>query len=238
MRDVSVHTLARLGAEPGKSAKPAKPAKPELWRARELHGRAGGTGHDGIGTGFKALDEVLFDHGWPRAGLTELLSDAPGIGELRLVLPALATLSATEDRLIAWVAPPFVPYAPALRAAGIDLAKVLLVHPKDQDEVLWALEQSLRTGACCAVLGWPSEQSLKFTGLRRLQFAARQGGAWASLFRSVGAAGAASAAELRLRLWPRRRGLGVDVVKRRGGWPLPGIELAFDEYSGARFEGR
>lgn len=203
-----------------------------LWRARELPGhRPGfkGSGSDGIGSGFPALDAELVDCGWPPAGLTELLCAAPGIGELRLVSPALASLCATEDRLITWVAPPFVPYAPALQAAGIDLAKVLLVHPDSHGEALWALEQALRTGACSAVLGWLSEPRLKFAELRRLQFAARQGGTWGSLFRPADAVGEPSAAELRLRLEPRHCGLRVDIVKRRGGWPLPGIELTLGD---------
>ncbi len=195
-------------------------------RGRQTHGSSGA---DGIATGFPALDAALFDRGWPQRGLTEFLSDTPGIGELRLLAPAMATLSATNDRLIAWIAPPFVPYAPALQAAGIDLAKVLLVHPRDHGETLWALEQALKTGACGAALGWLLETHLKFTELRRLQFAARQGRAWASLFRPASAAGDPSAAELRLRLWPSRSGLRVDIVKRRGGWPLSGIELTFDK---------
>ena len=46
----------------------------------------------------------------------ELLSEDYGIGELRLLSPALATLSSTDDRCIAWVNPPHLPYAPALQA--------------------------------------------------------------------------------------------------------------------------
>ena len=210
-----------------------------LWRARELPRRrsfaqaaCGSSERDGIESGYPALDTVLVDHGWPRAGLTELLCDAFGIGELSLLVPALASLSATDNRLIAWIAPPFVPYAPALGAAGIDLDKVLLVHPMDHGKALWALEQALRTGVCSAVLGWLSEPRLKFAQIRRLQFAARQGGTWSSLFRPAEAAGTASPAELRLRLWPHRSGLRLDIVKRRGGWPLSGIELADASWSG------
>ena len=84
---------------------------------------------DGIGSGFPVLDEVLFDRGWPRGGLAELLLDEPGVGELSLLGPALASLSTSEERLIAWIAPPFVPFPPALGAAGIDISKVLMVHP-------------------------------------------------------------------------------------------------------------
>ena len=202
---------------------------PNLWRASELPGlRSGGIKSDGIASGFAALDNGLFDRGWPRAGLVELLLDDPGIGELSLLAPALASLSTTEERLIAWIAPPFVPFAPALDAAGIDVSKMLLVYPDSHADALWTFEQVLKTGACSALLGWLAEHKLKFAEIRRLQFAARQGRTWASLFRPATAVGNASPAELRLRLWPRRGGLRLDVVKRRGGWPLSDIELDFD----------
>ena len=188
---------------------------------------------DGIGSGFPVLDEALFDKGWPRGGLAELLLDEPGVGELSLLGPALASLSASEERLIAWIAPPFVPYPPALGTLGIDVSKVLMVHPDNHADALWTFEQVLKTGACSALLGWLAERELKFAEIRRLQFAARQGRTWASLFRPATALANASPAELRLRLWPRRRvsrcgGLRLDLVKRRGGWPLSGIEIDFD----------
>ena len=194
-----------------------------LWRARELpvHHVA----DTGIGTGFPALDNVLADGGWPTGGLVELLSEDCGIGELRLLSPALATLT-TDSRSIAWINPPHLPYAPALQAAGIDPARVLLVRAKDHAESLWAFEQVCKSGACSAVLGWLLEPRLRFTEIRRLQFAAKQGRTWANLFRHVGASREASAAELRLRLGPLSEDrLNVDIVKRRGGWPLQGIAL-------------
>ena len=208
-------------------------ALPNLWRASELPGLNGGIMADGIGSGFPALDEALLDRGWPRGGLAELLLDDPGVGELSLLGPALASLSTSEERLIAWIAPPFVPFAPALGAAGIDVSKVLMIHPDSHADALWTFEQVLKTGACSALLGWLAERELKFAEIRRLQFAARQGRTWASLFRPATAADNASPAELRLRLWPRRSisrrggGLRLDIVKRRGGWPLSGIELDF-----------
>lgn len=212
-------------------------ALPNLWRASELPGLHGGIKADGIGSGFPALDEALFDQGWPRGGLAELLLDEPGVGELSLLGPALASLSMSEERLIAWIAPPFVPFPPALGAAGIDVSKVLVVYPDSHADALWTFEQVLKTGACSALLGWLAERELKFAEIRRLQFAARQGRTWASLFRPATALDNASPAELRLRLWPRRcisrsacrcGGLRLDIVKRRGGWPLAGIEIGFD----------
>ena len=198
-----------------------------LWRARELPRHQ--SADAGISTGFSALDDALVDHGWPPAGLVELLSEDHGIGELRLLSPALATLSSTDDRCIAWVNPPHLPYVPALQAVGIDPVRVLLVRANDHAEALWALEQTCKSGACCAVLGWLAEPKLRFTEIRRLQFAAKQGRTWANLFRPVGASGEASAAELRLRLGALSEDLlNVDIVKRRGGWPLQGIALPLE----------
>ena len=198
-----------------------------LWRARELPRQQ--IADAGIGTGFRALDDALVDHGWPPAGLVELLSEDYGIGELRLLSPALATLSSSDDRCIAWVNPPHLPYAPALQSVGIDPARVLLVRANDHAEALWAFEQSSKSGACSAVLGWFADPKLRFTEVRRLQFAAKQGRTWANLFRPLDAAREASSAELRLRLEPLSEDrLNVDIVKRRGGWPLPGIELPLD----------
>ena len=203
-----------------------------LWRARDFaSGSTLGRPVAAIATGFSSLDAVFEGGGWPRAGLTELFCPAPGIGELGLVAPALAELSRADARWLAWIAPPFVPYPPALAAAGVDLAKTLLVTPSSSGEALWALEQALQTGACSAVLGWPCQ--IDFAQTRRLLLAARQGGTWGCLFRQVAAAREASAAELRLRLSPRtEQRLRVDVLKRRGGWPVENIELVLNAVDG------
>ena len=200
----------------------------DIWRARELHQRSAHLA-DGIDTGFKTLNDELVEGGWPSAGLVEFLSDVPGIGELRLLGPALKRLSRSEERWLAWIHPPFVPYAPALEAMGVDSSKILLIHPKSHQEALWACEQSLRSGTCSTVLAWFDETQLSFTELRRLQLAAKQGRTWANLFRPVSSATSASPAELRLKL--RRRysplcnRLDVDILKRKGSWSMDDIHL-------------
>ena len=192
---------------------------PQLWRADQLE-----TARDGLKTGFTNLDTALAGRhgtGWPKAGLMELLSDQPGIGELRLLAPALSALSA-EQRWISWVNPPHIPYAPALEALGIDVAKVLLVHPRSHRDALWALAQALKSGTCSSVLAWLDEDQLKQTDLRRLQLAAKQGNCLAVLFRPEHAARQQSPAELRIVLHaqtpPQRDALKIEVLKRRGGW--------------------
>ena len=189
----------------------------DLWR-----GDAAPPFADSLPTGFPALDAVLPGNGWPQRALTEILLPHEGIGELRLLLPALARLS-RGDRWLALVAPPHIPYAPALASAGVELSRVLLVHPRASSDGLWAVEQSLRAGSCAAVLAWPA--SLDSRALRRLQLAAEAGESWGVLFGHERLAVSSSPAALRLRLAPRAGGLDVHVLKRRGGWPAGPVSL-------------
>ena len=181
-----------------------------VWRAGELSR----TEWPVVPSGFAALDAELPGGGWPAGVLTELLPEHAGIGEVRALGPALARLS-HAGRWIAWIAPPYLPYAPALEAAGIDLARVMVVRTRSPQDALWAIEQALQSGACGAVLGWPEKSS--FAQLRRLQIAAEGSPALAFLFRSPLAAREASPAALRLHLQGMKGELAVRILKRRGG---------------------
>ncbi len=185
-------------------------------------------------TGHATLDALLPGGGWPRAALTELLVRTAGIGELSLLAPMLARLS-RQDTWIALVAPPHLPYAPALAAAGVALSRLLLIQAEQGADRLWAMEQALASGACSAVIGWPA--FVHERGLRRLQLAAEHGQAL-GIFFSSGQATSSSLAALRLELHPAdARGpipgndtaparLGVRVLKVRG--PGIGNTLALD----------
>ena len=190
---------------------------PAIWRPRAL--LPSGQARESLSTGSPALDRELPDAGWPMGALTEIQVSRQGMGELRLLMPALAHLSG-QGRWLSWVAPPYVPYAPALAAHGIELARVLWVRVEDAAEQLWVAEQALRSGACGAVLVWPSR--VDHRALRRLQLAAESGGAWAVLFRHGSTPGDASPAALRLRLEPAAGGLAVEVIKCRG---KPGAKI-------------
>ena len=195
----------------------------DVWRG----GRPSAT-VDAVASGFAELDTVLPGGGWPRGALTEILMPQHGIGALRLLVPALARLS-RDERWICWVAPPYIPYAPALVGAGIDLSRVLLVHPGAQQDGLWAVEQSLRSGTCSAVLAWPTLDDR--TALRRLQLAAEAGDALGFLFRPGRLAQRPSPAALRIQLQPEPgNGLSVAILKRRGGWACGPIHLEVPVY--------
>jgi protein ImuA len=169
-------------------------------------------------SGFAALDAHLPGGGWPIGAITELMPELAGIGELRLVAPALVAL-ARAGRYIAWIAPPLLPYAPALAGAGLPLERVLVIRTHDLKESLWAMEQTLRCPLFGAVLGWPA--SIADRNVRRLQLAAAAGGSLGILYRPPPAARELSPAALRLRLSPLRSpqvdGLAVAIQKVRGG---------------------
>ncbi|HYL89082.1 MAG TPA: translesion DNA synthesis-associated protein ImuA [Burkholderiales bacterium] len=179
-----------------------------VWRGRSLAKPV-----SALSSGFTALDAELPGGGWPRQALTEVLSDVSGIGELGLVLPALAALTAAGQRAV-WIAPPHVPYAPALAAAGVDLVNLLIVGPQNRYYALWAAEQALRSGSCHAVAAWLPKA--RYAELQRLAVAAEAGRAAAFVLRPLAAAAESSPACLRLVLEPAGLELGVHIVKRRG----------------------
>ena len=165
-------------------------------------------------TGFSELDAVLAGGGWPAGAITELMPEAQGIGEISLVLPALAAICGA-GRSVAWIAPPFLPYAPALMRHGIALEQLLWVQARDARTALWATEQALRCPAIGAVLAWP--ENVDDRRLRRLQLAAESGGGCALLYRPQRCAREHSPAALRLLLRAGATGLHIDVHKARGG---------------------
>ena len=179
-----------------------------LWHA----GRHPAAASDGEPTGHAALDDLLPQRGWPRRALTELLLPADGIGELALLMPTLARLS-REGGTLALIAPPYLPYAPAWQAAGIDLGVLHVIEAAPRD-ALWAFEQCLRSGACAAVVGWPRQADAQ--ALRRLQVAADSGDCLGFVLRDRKHAANPSPAALRL----EHDGDGWRVRKCRGG-PAP-----------------
>ena len=183
----------------------------EALRAAWLHGLHT---RPALPTGFPELDAALPGGGWPLGAITELMAAPAGIGELSLLLPALARLS-RAGRHIAWIAPPWLPYPPGLAQHGVVLERMLVVREHDPAARLWALEQLLRCPAVGAALAWPV--ALDDRRVRRLQLAAEAGGGCGLLYRPLAAALEHSPAALRLQLQPQAHGLHVEIRKARGG---------------------
>jgi len=171
-----------------------------------------------VPNGFRALDALL-SGGWPRGTLIELLPDSHGIGEFRLLLPALARLAGEPQPARPWimlVAPPCIPYAPVLHRHGLDLSRLLVVQAATAVDVLWTAEQALRSGLCAALLAWCD--NAQRVALQRLKLAAEQDGALLILFRPPAARQRPSPAVLRISLQAAAGdGLALEVFRNRSG---------------------
>lgn len=200
-----------------------------IWRACDLTDSTTSEQAWGIPTGFDDLDRLLYGNGWPRDALVEVLVDVHGCGELRLLVTGLRRLLREETRWMAWVNPPFVPYAPALHGLDIDVNRVLLVHPNSHREALWALEKILESGSCSAALAWLNEQDLKEKHVRRIQTRAKSSRVWTTIFRPSHAAQRSSPAELRLHVQRPQSTDGnrveLSILKRKGGWAVNDVPL-------------
>lgn len=227
---------------PKHSEIPERFSNAEIWRGLKVGG--GTCSEAALPTGFGELDRYLPGGGWPQRAITEIFLDRYGIGELSLLMPALAGLSgptATVERWVVWVAPPFIPYAPALTRCGVDLSRVLLVHPKSAErDTLWAVEQAIRSKSSVAVLAWLANAD--HTALRRLQLGAEENRCWTVLFRPLSALRHNSPAALRLKLSPKEEGTRIDIVKCRGRRPetieLENFHNGVDECRPGRVEWR
>lgn len=188
-----------------------------VWRGNSLATPA----EKGLPTGFALLDVELPGGGWPRSAITELLCDHPGSGEIALLQPLLH--HTPTDRWMAWVSPPWLPYAPALSSAGLPLTRLLLIEPTQMDARIWATRQALSSGACHAVLAWIPR--IDTSALRRLQLAAEASATPLFLFRPSSVAARPSPAALRLQLEPDGAGVRVTILKRRGAMATAALRI-------------
>jgi protein ImuA len=223
---------------------------PGLWRASQIGGAPGRV----TASGFDALDAELPGGGWPHAVLTELLLAQPGVGELRLLAPALAAVAPLGDpgRCVMLFDPPASLSAWALLQCGLDSRHWLVVQsragqgpapspvplgraapasglqhgaPRSANrlapllpsaDLLWALEQSLKSGHVGAILAW-LPLKLGADALRRLQIAAQAQDGPVFVFRDAQARSQPSPAPLRLLLQAAGvDGLSLRLLKRRG----------------------
>ena len=123
-------------------------------------------------TGFAALDRQLPGGGWPYPALIELLLDRCGLGEIGLLVPALRELQQRAGQempgMLAWLNPPYIPYAPGLAQRGLELQRQLVSGPLKPVQTLWAMEQALRSASLTPAhfLGLERERGVLIPGAR------------------------------------------------------------------------
>ncbi len=168
----------------------------------------------GLATGFPVLDAALPGGGWPPGSIVELFLREWGTAELSLFLPLMRRLSG-QGLELAWIAPPYTAYAPALMQAGIAPARVVIVEATACKQLLWSMERVLRATACGLAIAWPRQSPGR--AVRRLQLAARNGQTLGVLCYHGDAPANPSFAALRLRLETSETGFSLEVLKARGG---------------------
>lgn len=201
---------------------PAPAHRRDIWRASELSTRQ----IPACDTGFGQLNTELPGAGWPAGMLTELIAREPGIGELRLLVPLLRQLT-RERKVVILLAPPMIPYAPALASFGIDLDYLIIIQANNAADRLWAVEQTLKSASFGTLLAWLPHKRTRNEHLRRMQLAAQTATGPVFLFRDLQAQFETSPAPLRLLLLPRpNEQLSVQLLKRRG--PVMAMPLIVD----------
>ena len=146
-----------------------------LWQGHNSHFRP-----DTITTGFHELDKLLPHRGWPLGSTVEILTSQCGAGELRLLLPTMAALT-QQGFYIAWIAPPYIPYAPSLLQHNIDIRYIVVIDKQiTETNQLWSMEKLLACEKCGMALMWPTSYTTK--NIRRLQLAAEKGNSLGVLY--------------------------------------------------------
>jgi len=186
---------------------------PALWRGRSRNPVSADT----LDSGFDELNAILPGEGWPLKSVIELVVDEWGNGELQVLLPLMRYLS--QQAQLALVAPPYLPYAPALHMAGITLDHLLIIDRKvPARDKWWSAEKMLRHGDCRLVMVWPERRHIRTwaSQVRRLQVAATMGNNIGVVFNR--GAPADTPVSLRLKLGYCENGISVQILKSRFSW--------------------
>ena len=183
--------------------------------------------------GAPAIDDALPWQGLPLAALHEIENagttneDGAAVTFLAGILARLA--QPNEGRPVLWCLQRPDLHAPGLALAGLDARRLVLLRAANERDILWAMEEGLRSRALAAVVG--EVEALSTAASRRLQLAAESTGVTGFVLHRTSGNIAASAAVTRWRVAslpsapvagepgigrPRWR---VELLRCRGGMP-------------------
>jgi hypothetical protein len=194
-----------------------------------------------LSTGIAALDGLLPDGGISRGMLLEWLSEKTGGGAGTLAFTVAAQLMRADGACVV-IDPTASFYPPAIGKLGDHLQRIIVVHPANGGDALWALEQSLRCRGVAVVvcrLGQAFERQLHNHAYRRLQLAAETGGAIGLLLRPARYRVHPTWADVRLLVEPlptanssTGRQLQVELIHCRGRNCGGIVKLEIDDETG------
>ena len=124
----------------------------------------------------------------PEGTFTEIFCHHGGLNQLHLLVPTLAKLSQQQQRWITFIAPPCLPNNAALKRAGVDTAKVRVVHTRSVTDYWHTLEEALANGLSSTVLAWPPQGEFNDAHREVLKRASIDGQTQTFVFRQLGVA--------------------------------------------------
>lgn len=174
-------------------------------------------------TGYRRLNRALRG-GWPLNGIVQMCSPL-AIGEMRLLSPALTHCEQGYNVLIN---PPGCLSGVFLSNLGVNLDRVLVLHPKSHKDMLWAMENCLKSGVCRNVLAWP-ENNIEIAQSKRLKLASEKGESRCFLMMHK-APEIPLPVDLGITLQPNALGLDIRIHKRKQGFPSEPFFLDMSEH--------
>jgi protein ImuA len=187
-----------------------------------------------IDLGIPALADWLSEGGLAAGSLVELLPQEDGTGALTLAL-LLSRQACGQHQILVVVDHQGRFYPPAAARLGIDLDRLIVVHPRTPQDAALAVDQSLRAAAVGSVLCWP--ERLTTPAFRRLQLAAEIGGGLGLLLRPSAAQRTPSFAAMRILVTPVAssevaRRLRLDLLRGPAGKTGQALILEMDDATG------
>jgi hypothetical protein len=174
-----------------------------------------------VSSGYAAVDQLLPHHGFARGTLAEWLSAIDASGAAGLALTTAREACRNGGTLVI-LDPRREFYPPAAARVGIELARLIVVHPYSVADQLWAFDQVLRCGGVAAAM--IHLDRLDDHVFRRLQLAAEEGESLGLLLRPGSVQNAPSWADVRLLVEPlpivdpaAGRCLRISLLRGRGG---------------------
>lgn len=154
-----------------------------LRRRLEALERAGRTQRAVLPFGVPAIDAALPGGGLGLGALHEVAGEGPDAEDGAVAAAFLAGILArlSPPRPVLWCLPAADLYGPGLVACGLSPERLILAAPRGDAELLWAMEEGLRTAALAAVIG--EVEALPLAASRRLQLAAEASGVTAFALR-------------------------------------------------------
>jgi len=187
-------------------------------RIRKLEGQSHHQDAAALPFGVAEIDAALPWGGFPAGGLHEMTASGPLAAAMSFAAALMGRMAGT----VLWCRRGADLYGPGLSALGLTPERLIVTRAERERDLLWAMEEGLRSGALAAVLGEPSGASTVV--LRRLQLAAEAGGTAAILLRPNGAKWAPGPALTHWRIgaapslgrWPDLPRWRVELVRCRG----------------------